>query len=309
MDAIEFENQITSPQRKSFYLVVGGDPHAFRSCLEAARKAVSPSHFQFNFRQYYNEDVNKTGWDRLKMEAAANPFGTPPRVIVIKVNEEEKLSSEAQGILNEIKNKKNRQVTVVVASESPPDLRFKFFKEVAKEGLEVDCRAPVKGALISWLIKQFSVKGCRISTDGAKAMINRIGSHPGLLYSEVEKLSIYPGPKVTFGPKQIQELVPFGPTAEIYELGMPVGSGNLYEAAPILLELLENIDSLPLMYSLDTHFRRLMHLKSILAIQSAPASNSELASQLGASVFLVPRLLEQTKAWSLESLKAALAAI
>jgi DNA polymerase-3 subunit delta len=309
MNPQEFETEITSSARKPFYLIAGGEPNALRRCVEAARKAVNPSFFQFNYRQYTLEEINKVGWPHLGMEASANPFGSPPRVIVIRLNESEKLLTEAQGVLTTIKKSKNPNVTVVVALDAPPDARLKFFKDLAKENCEVDCRAPTKGALVTWLINQFKDRGCKLSSTGANAMIDRIGAHPGLLLGEVEKLSLYPGPSVTLNVEQIQELVPFGPTAEIFELGMPVGAGNLNEAVPTLLELLENISPLPLVYALDTHFRRLTHLKTLLLDTANNFTNAELATQLGTSPFFLPRLLPQIKLWSLESLKQALLAI
>jgi DNA polymerase III delta subunit len=309
MKPLDFEKQISSPQRKSFYLIVGGEPNALRRCVEAARKAVNPNFMHFNYRQYVVEDLAKSGgWHRLRVEAATNPFGPPPRMILVRVNEDEKLSAEAQGIFTEIKNAKNPSVTVVLAFDSPPDGRVKFYKEVAGEGLEVDCRAPVKAALLKWLIEQFKQRQCELTNDGARAMIERLGTHPGLLLGEVEKLSIYPGPKTTFGVKEVKELVPFGLTAEIYELGVPVGEGRLSVAIPTLLELLGKVDPLPLTYALATHFRRLIHLKSLLLVQP-DSSNSELASATGVHSFKIAEFINQLSYWSMERLKKALSAI
>ncbi|MDR1657816.1 MAG: DNA polymerase III subunit delta [Deltaproteobacteria bacterium] len=309
MDPLSFQKEIVSESRKTFYLINGTEPGAVALCLEAARKAVSPAFFQLNFRKYHAEELNKNGWNRLAGELATNPFGEPPRVVMVRLTEGDKFSSDASEVLTKLRPKINPATSLVMVVDSIPDERFKFFKQVVNEGLEVDCRPPVKGALPQWLVEQFASRQTKLTLDGAKAMIERVGDNALILAAEAEKLSIFPGSSVVFGPKEVQQWVSLGPTAEIYELGSPLGAGRLDKALPTLLDLLSQTDPMPLLWAVGTHFMRLLRMKSFIIAQRGQFSDQKLAAVAGVSPGMVYRLKPQLENWSLGKLKKALAAL
>ncbi|MDR2442503.1 MAG: DNA polymerase III subunit delta [Deltaproteobacteria bacterium] len=309
MDVKSFQNEIASAARRTFYMVNGNEPMAVAACVEAAKKAVLPSFFQLNWRQYYAEDLNKGGWARLGSELATNPFGGPPRIIMIRIGENDKFPAEANEVLTRVRPKINPTNTLLLVVDSIPDERFKFFKDVIKEGLEVDCRPPVKEAFNKWLIDQFAARGVKLTKDGAKTMIDRLGDNPSILIGEAEKLSLFPGSKVVLGAKEVQQWVSLGPTAEIYELGLPLGSGQLERALPILMDLLSQNDPIPLLWAIGTHFMRLLRLKSFILANDGQVSEQRLAAAAGVSPGMLYRMRPQLDSWSFGRLKEALKAL
>jgi DNA polymerase-3 subunit delta len=309
MEVTQFETEISSPERKPFYLVAGGEPSATRCCLEAARKAVSPAMFQLNYRQYHVEELNKTSWKRLGQDLLANPFGQPPKIVVLLLTENEKLTAENLETISKLRPRIIGNATLVLILEGTPDARLKFYKEVAKEGLEVDCRIPDRHGLPKWLMERLRERGLSASPDVARAMIDRIGPNPGVLLSEADKLALYPGTQGSLSLSHIRSFVSLGPTAEIYELGNPLGQGRLEKAIPTLLDLLEKNDPMPLIYAVGTHFRRLLRMAVILEANGGRASDEELAKAASMSSLQARRFREQLDLWTLASLMEALRAI
>jgi DNA polymerase-3 subunit delta len=330
MKVEEFEIEITSPQRKPFYVVVGDDPSAVHRCLEAARKAVDPALYQLNYRQYGLEalkkstskrsaqesevasgrdDLKTVAWVRMTQELTTNPFGKPPRIVLILLSENENPSAEVLEKLLNFRPLIVRSATLILMQRSAPDARLKFFKTVQKDGLLVDCQLPSRANLPNWLVAKFKEQGLRIGPDAVRAMIDRIGSNPGILLSEIGKLAVYPGPSVIITKEHIRTLVSLGSTSAIFELGSPLATGRLEKAVPILMDLLAANDAIPITSALGTHFRQLTHIKVIIEAKNGWVSDEELAAATGVNQYRLKLFREQLELWTLPRLREAMAAI
>jgi DNA polymerase-3 subunit delta len=213
-------------------------------------------------------------------------------------------------ILLSIKNRGNPSTTLVIVSESDPDGRLKFFKEIAKEGLEVDCRPPTGRELPAWLIGRFRAKGATLTMDGARAIIERAGEDIGVLEGEAEKLSLFPGPEAgPVGPAEAERWVSLGPTAEIYELGSPLGAGRLDRGLSTLMDLLRADFPMKLIYPIGTHFRRLLALKAVQRARGSDLDDQALAAAIGVKAAMIRFIRPQLASWTLPRLKEAVAAL
>ncbi|MDR0354319.1 MAG: DNA polymerase III subunit delta [Deltaproteobacteria bacterium] len=309
MEIGDFIKELSSPRRKPFYLVFGGDPAATRLCLETARNVVDPSFAAFNYRQFSLEELEKSKWKQLTSELISCPFGPAPKIVVLLVNETEKPSADGLESLGKLRPRINSASTLIMILQGKADERFKFFKDVAKEGVDVDCRAPDKANLPGWLIARFKDQGLKIDPDTARFMIDRIGQNPGALLNEVAKLAVYPGPEKPINVKDISSFVCHGPTAEMYELGAPLAEGKLQTALPILSDLLETSAPLVILKALGTYFFKMIRVKAILDETEDKATNAALSSGSGAHPFQVKRIRSQLEHWSLPALKTALEAL
>jgi DNA polymerase-3 subunit delta len=308
MEVCAFEKEINSPQRRPFYLVTGGEPSGTRRCLEAARGAVNKGFFQFNYRQLTIEDLDKNGWGSLSIEVTAFPFGPPPKIIVLSLSEGDKPSGENLEAVTKARARINPQTSLILLLRGTGDSRFKFYKDAAKEGCEVDCRVPDKSTLPIWLVERFKERGLNLSPPLARFMVDRVGYNPGILLSEADKLAVYPGPGVQLTQSMIAGLVCLGPTAEIYELASPLSHGSLQAAIPTLLDQLETLKPLPILYALITHFRRLIRILIAVKATGGRASDDELGAFCGAKTFMVKRARTELEGWNLPRLRACLKA-
>jgi DNA polymerase-3 subunit delta len=309
MDPFSFEREIASPDRRAFYVIVGDEPTGLATCLKAAKAAVDPDFFQMNYRQRHAEDLNKAGWGALEGELAAHPFGRPPRVVVVRVGVSDKFPSEAAAELARIKPRINPDATLCVFFDAVPDARLKFFKDAAKEGLEVDCLPPEARDLPRWLIGRFRARGAVLTPEGARAVIERAGTDIGVLEGEAEKLSIFPGGEGPIGPAEAARWVSLSPTAEIYELGGPLGAGRLDQALSTLLDLSSHAAPMSLIYMVGTHFLRLLALQSRLQAAGGRLGDQVLADAASVKPGQLRHLRPQLERWTMGRLKEAMAAL
>jgi DNA polymerase-3 subunit delta len=309
MDTRKFQTEIASPQRKTFYAVAGGDPSEVNRCLEAARKAVNPALYQLNYRQYGLEELNNSSWSRLAQELTANPFGQPPRIVVVSLMETEKLKSDNYDTLAELRPRIIRNCTLVVLFRSGIDGRLKFFKELAQADLVVDCQAPNVYNLPNWLMAKFKEKGQRIGLEAARLMIDRAGTNLGVLLSEMEKLAIYPGTNVTITTDHVRSLVSLGATPQIYELNTPLAKGRLDKALPILTELLDSASPVSIMTVISGHFNELFRVKVILEACGGYAPDDTVVSETGLNPKRMKFFREELEFWTLSTLGQACSSI
>ncbi|MDR2368952.1 MAG: DNA polymerase III subunit delta [Deltaproteobacteria bacterium] len=310
MDPKAFESEIASPQRKPFYLITGGDPSAVGRCLGATRAAVSQELIQLNYRQYGLEGLdNASGWARLTQEVTTNPFGKPPRIVVVTLTEAEKLKAEHYAIIGKIRPKIARSATLALVLMGGFDSRLKFFRELSQAGVMVDCQAPNRYNLHNWVIAKFKEKGLRAGLEAARLMIERAGPNLGVLLSEIEKLSVYPGPDVVITTEHVRLYVSLGASAEVYDLGTPLGLGRLEKAVPIMMDLLDKSDPVTLINVIATHFRHLFHMKVIIEASGGHAADEALAAEMGVNTFRIRFFREQIGFWTLSSLGEAHSAI
>jgi DNA polymerase-3 subunit delta len=300
MELEQFIKEIGSPNRQPFYLLVGSNPESLDTAIQAAKKAVNPGFFDFNFQSFKSEDAD---WGQIMEAAGTGPFFLPPRVVIIK--REKYLATELDR-LAQFLLRPNPDNTIILIAEVPGE-KQKFFKDYIDKGLEVDCLAPQKTELPGWLVKQASKKSVTLTLDGAKAMIDRLGDNLGQLVAELEKLSLYPGPGTKLTAKEIANLVSLGPTAVVYELADPMASQNVSETVETLLDLEENAEALPLLYTVGTHFLKLVKHK--IALETANPESLTAARPFGLHPFYFAKLSAQANKWSWPQLAKAVAAI
>jgi DNA polymerase-3 subunit delta len=144
----------------------------------------------------------------------------------------------------------------------------------------------------------------KLTLAGAQAIIDRMGDDLSFLTGELEKLSLYPGPGATLGPKEIAGLVSLGPTAVIYELGAPMATQKVDEVAAILLDLEEKAQAFPLMATVANHFLRIYRFK--VDLETANPESLSGPRPMGFKPLYFQSLLAQAKLWDWRRLAQAI---
>jgi DNA polymerase-3 subunit delta len=289
MDVSQFAKEIGSGARKPFYLALGEDPEAQESVVAAAKKAVNPGFFDFNFQSFKTEGVD---WGQIMEMVGTAPFFLPPRVVIIR--REKYLQAELDKLAKYLENP-NPDNVIVLSLDTLGEKPVKFFKEAFDKGLWIDCQAPQKNELPSWLIRKAAAKGVTLARDGAVAMIDRMGDNLGLLLSDLEKLSLYPGPGTNLGAPEIAKLVSLGATAVVYELGEPLATDNPAEAVKALLDLADGGTAFSLLSIIENHFLRLYKFK--ISLETANPESLKTARPLGFHPFYFQKLRQQANNW------------
>ncbi len=134
-------------------------------------------------------------------------------------------------------------------------------KQVAKTGLEIDC-SPLKGAeLIRWLNTAANeTYGVKLDRDASALLIELIGEEPGLLDTELSKLSAYVGERKRIVLDDVQGLVGGWRTETTWFMTDAVREGRVPDALDALDQLL-NAGEAPqkLLGGIGFVFRKLAH--------------------------------------------------
>jgi DNA polymerase-3 subunit delta len=300
---LEFKKEIQGKNRKTFYLVRGGDPLARELCHEAAKGLLDEEARAFNFRPFRLEkDMSGEILDTASSRGLFSSF----KVVIVKVPDSYKMTADDSENFLLLVGEKNSDSLTVMFWENP-DERTKFMKAVKKEAAYVDCPMPDKRGMPAWLIHVFKSQGLTLSPPMANLILERAGDNPGTLVAEAEKLAIFPGPGKALTAKEIKEYVSLGPASLIYELGEPLGERNIGKLVPILLDLLESGEPAPLLTSVGSHLRRLYELKLFyIESQLNGERNPDAATALGHHPFYAKKLSEQASRWTFDELVEAL---
>jgi len=115
----------------------------------------------------------------------------------------------------------------------------KLAKLVEKAGLAVDCKAPPERELAGWLVGLAKAAfATKLDDDAARLLVELVGPEPGLLASEVEKLSVYVGEAATIRRADVARLVGAGRVETIWRTLEAATTGRAAEALADLERLL-----------------------------------------------------------------------
>jgi DNA polymerase-3 subunit delta len=115
----------------------------------------------------------------------------------------------------------------------------KLAKMVEKHGIEVSCSTPKEGELASWLVALARDRyQCTLSPDGARLLVELVGPEPGILASEVEKLSVYVGTVAKITRDDVARMVEAGRIETIWKALDAATTGQAAQALEYLDGLL-----------------------------------------------------------------------
>ena len=107
----------------------------------------------------------------------------------------------------------------------------KLAKLVEKVGLTVDCKAPPERELPPWLVALAkSSFGVKFEDEAARLLVELVGPEPGLLASEVDKLSIYVGKGHAIRRQDVVKMVGAGRVETIWRTVEAATTGKGAEA-------------------------------------------------------------------------------
>jgi DNA polymerase-3 subunit delta len=302
MDVNQFKKEIASSNRKPFYLILGEDPEAREEAVIAAREAVNKDFFEFNYQNFSTDDVP---FSQIIEAASTTPFFTPPRVVL--VTRENYPDADLEKLANYLEKPNSDNVIALFVSEIKNDKR-KVFQTALDKNQWVNCQAPSPAELPDWLVKRAAGKGTNLTRDGARTLLERLGGdNLSQLLDELDKMSLYPGPDVAIGPREVAELVNLGPTAVVYELSEPMALRDVGQAIKILLDLEEKSPPLSLSRAICNQFMSLLKFKA--SLDSLPPEHKSPAVALGLKPFRFLKLKDQAAGWTYGQMAKALKSI
>jgi len=191
----------------------GDDPYLKREALHGMiRLALDNEDDLSSVRRIEGNHANLTDvFDELR----TLPFFTKRRVVVID-EADPFVSKHRKELEAYVETASTTGVLILSVKQWPANT--KLAKLVDKHGIEISCSTPKEGELAAWLVALASDRfQCALSLDAARLLVELVGAEPGILASEVEKLSVYVGAAAQITRSDVAKMVEAGRIETIWK--------------------------------------------------------------------------------------------
>lgn len=242
-------------------------------------------------------------WARVLDAARTRSLFAARRVVVVRGAELLKGSDEeVQAYLGD----PTPGVTLVLMA-AKPDRRRAVWKRIL-ERAEVVSAEPLKGrALRAYVVDHLRRRSLILSEEGLEELLERVGQDLRRLMGEIDKLEAFGGGRTALSAEEVASVLGRGLARPLYRLGDAMIGRRREQVLELVGEVLEEGEAPPLV--LGTLHRALRQVRGARALRDSRAPREEIASRLRVPPFKVGDLLEATRRWSEDELKAAFAAL
>jgi len=259
---------------------------------------LDPSTRDFNFDPLRGAEVS--------VERLASILATPPmmaewRVVLLREVEALASSSRARDTLLEVVKSPPPGLALILTASIPKGSTAKFYRELKRLARSVEFPAIEPNDVPGWVVDWAATRhGREITEEAARALGAGVGTDLGVLAQEVEKLTSLVEEGKPIGVEAVRAAGTHIPTEDRWVWMDRVGRREFSDALKGLGILFTQGESgVGLTIGLATHLIRV----ALARTGGASALESALPPR---QRFLVPRLLEQGRKWSVEELEEAI---
>lgn len=233
---------------------------------------------------------------------ATLPFGSRKRMVV--VNDIQKLHPKHKDELSKYFPHIPESSCLVVISNKV-DKRLKFYQDIKQTATEIEF-SPLKDDEVSdWIGERVEKYRKKMEPKGVALLLEAVGNNLFELSNELEKLSIYVQDKELIDLRDIENVVGYTKTENVFQLNQAIGEKKLNRALKILKDLfLSKGKETSIIFMLGDHFLKLYQIKA-----SAEKNMYNLAHLLRIYHGSVQEYQNQAKNFSLEQLEKGLSLI
>lgn len=279
------------------YFLHGEEEHLREGALQQVVAAfLDPGTRDFNLDQLRGGDVAP--------DALASILATPPmmaewRVVVIR--DMQGLSQRSRDVVESLADSPPPGLVLILTGQKPSGSRAKFYDRLQKSAVTVEFAPLQLNDLPGWLTGRAAEQhGMELEIDAARALVTAIGSHLGVLASELDKLASFASGRDRLTLDDVRAVGGYVPRVDRWAWVDLVGERRFEEAMRQLPELLESGESaVGLVAAIGSHLVR---------VGLAVAGGREaLEKQLPPNQrWLARRVGTAASAWSLPELDAAI---
>lgn len=251
----------------------------------------------FNFDQLRGGDVGADG--------VASLIATPPmmaacRVVVIR--EVQGLSTKAREVVLAAATDPPAGLVLILTGQKPSGSRAKFYDQLQKAATTVEFPRLSLNDLPGWLTERAKDEhGFELEIDAARALVAAIGSHLGVLSTELEKLASYASGRERLTLEDVRAVGGYVPRVDRWAWFDLIGERRYGEALRLLPELLESGESgVGLVAGMGSHLLRV----ALAVAGGREALEKELPPN---QRWLARRVGGAASEWTVDEIDAALA--
>lgn len=227
------------PPTGAFFLH-GEEEHLREEAIDAVMATfLDEATRDFNLDQLRGGDVTP--------EALASVLATPPMMAqnrVVLIRDMQGLSQKAREVVEAVAAAPPPGLVLLITGQKPSGSKAKFYDQVTKAAVTVEFPRLGLNDLPGWLAARASEEhGLELDIDAARALVTSIGSHLGVLATELEKLAAFAAERGTITLDDVRAVGGYVPRVDRWGWFDLVGERRIDEALRDLPELLESGES------------------------------------------------------------------
>jgi DNA polymerase-3 subunit delta len=180
-------------------------------------------------------------------DALASILATPPmmarhRIVIIR--DMQSLSPKAREVVEALASAPPAGLVLILTGQKPSGSKAKFYTELSKTAVTTEFARLGLNDLPGWLTDRSAEEhGLELEIEAARALVTAIGSHLGVLSTELEKLAAYADGRGTITLEDVRAVGGYVPRVDRWGWFDLVGERRIDEALRLLPELLESGES------------------------------------------------------------------
>lgn len=292
------DNDIKRQEFKKVYLLYGEERYLIRQYRDKLKKALTSPDDTMNFSSFEGDDINIKEIIDL---AETLPFFADRRVIFM---EDSKLFKKGGDELGDY-IAQLPETTYFVFVEEEVDKRSKLFKAVGKCGNAVEFGKQTDETLMRWIGGRISREGKNITQAAYQSFIAKTGTDMQNIEKELEKLLCYTMEKDVIEPEDVEAITTEQISNKVFEMVDAIASHKQKHAMDLYYDLLALKEApMRILFLITRQFQILLTVK---VMSNQGFGNKDIAAKAGCPEWAVRKYLGQTKAFSLEQIKQAIA--
>jgi DNA polymerase-3 subunit delta len=285
---IELEKNQVSP----FYLLVGEEHYLMREALDKLISVIVPqAEKSFNLEIL---DAGEVKANKLKEAMGTLPFLGGRRLAVIRNFQEFKGLGDEAGFESYFGNPDPSIVIVVTASAL--DKKKKLHTLLYKYAKVVELDKLAKGETRAWISRRMAGLEKTIEDQAVTYLMERVGTDLSSLHNELEKAYAYVGERKRITVEDLAALVGDLHLDSVFGLVDAVGEKNLDTALKTLKNIMAHGSAPLAILGMLARQLRLIWQAQCLVKKNTP--RPQIAQMIGVPIFLMDKLISQTKKFS-----------
>lgn len=222
------------------YFLHGEEEHLREAAVQQVVAAfLDDATRDFNFDQLRGGDVSA---DSLASVLATPPMMAEWRVVVIR--DVQGLSQKARDLVEASAEAPPPGLVLILTGQKPSGTRARFYDKLQKACTTVEFGRLQLNDLPGWLIERAAdLHRMELEIDAARALVTAIGSHLGVLASELDKLASYAAGRDRITLDDVRAVGGYVPSVDRWAWIDLVGERRFEEALRQLPDLLESGES------------------------------------------------------------------
>lgn len=284
----ELEIAISRGEISPLYYFYGDEPYLMeRGIHRLLERLVDPSSRDFNLNVYYGPECKG---EEIADTAQTLPMFAEWRVVLVKRSES--LSAAALDQLLPCIQNPSPSSCLIFQGEKI-DQRKKFFTELKKHGVLVECKRPYENQLGGFIRSEAAMYAKKITSEASEMLVHLVGNNLQELASQLEKVALYAGERGTVELTDVRNIVSDTKVDNVFELSNSLGNRDLPAAMRRLQTILRDGEApLMLLAMITRHFRQIWQVRELM---DAKVSEQEIGKKTGINPYFLKGVLKQAR--------------